>query len=75
MTTFKCIRSGNVVSFDNEDDIAQLRKHEGYMEVLDERPRTQGITEEGKEGKDAEEKVLIEGTITLKKRGRPKKNE
>lgn len=31
--TFKCIRSGNLVSFTNGDDIAGLRKHEGYVEV------------------------------------------
>lgn len=33
--TFKCIRSGNLVSFTNGDDIAGLRKHEGYIEVSD----------------------------------------
>jgi hypothetical protein len=33
--TFTCKRSGNRVSFSNEDDIAQLRKHEGYVEVID----------------------------------------
>lgn len=31
--TFKCIRSGNLVSFVNENDIAGLRSHEGYVEV------------------------------------------
>ena len=30
---FKCKRSGNLVSFTNENDIEQLRKHEGYSEV------------------------------------------
>lgn len=35
MTTFKCKRSGNTVSFLNEDDIRQMRVHEGYDEVLD----------------------------------------
>ena len=34
--TFQCIRSGNRVSFTNENDIAGLRKHEGYKEILDE---------------------------------------
>lgn len=39
--TFKCIRSGNLVSFVNGDDIAGLRKHEGYVEVKDvETPKT-----------------------------------
>ncbi len=31
--TFICKRSGNTVSFTNENDIAQLRTHEGYVEV------------------------------------------
>ncbi len=31
--TFRCKRSGNTVSFSNEDDIAALRKHESYTEV------------------------------------------
>ena len=34
--TFQCVRSGNRVSFTNENDIAGLRKHEGYKEILDE---------------------------------------
>lgn len=34
-TTFRCIRSGNTVSFTNSDDIEGLRKHEGYVEVKD----------------------------------------
>ena len=35
MTTFRCKRSGNTVSFVNEGDIEGLRKHEGYTEVKD----------------------------------------
>jgi hypothetical protein len=31
--TFLCKRSGNTVSFSNESDIEQMRKHEGYDEV------------------------------------------
>lgn len=40
-TTFRCIRSGNTVSFTNENDIEGMRKHEGYVEVKDvETPKT-----------------------------------
>jgi len=35
MATFQCKRSGNRVSFSNEDDIRGLREHEGYTEVFD----------------------------------------
>ncbi len=31
---FRCKRSGNCVKFSNENDIAELRKHESYEEVL-----------------------------------------
>jgi hypothetical protein len=34
--TFRCLRSGNTVSFIHDHDIEQLRKHEGYVEVKDE---------------------------------------
>ena len=38
---FKCIRSGNLVSFTLQGDIDGMRKHEGYKEVLDvEAPKT-----------------------------------
>lgn len=35
--TFRCKRSGNVVKFTNENDIAGLRKHEGYEEVIEQK--------------------------------------
>lgn len=35
MATFRCKRSGNLVSFINEGDIQGLRKHEGYEEVFE----------------------------------------
>ena len=35
MTTFKCKRSGNFVSFSNVNDVEGMRKHEGYVEVTD----------------------------------------
>jgi hypothetical protein len=53
--TFKCKRSGNTVSFTNENDIAGLRKHEGYEEIKD------GMQEEVKAPADKE----------VKRRGRP----
>ena len=33
MVIFRCKRSGNTVNFSNENDIAGMRKHEGYEEV------------------------------------------
>ena len=40
MTTFKCKRSGNFVSFSNVNDVEGLRKHEGYEEVYAETIKT-----------------------------------
>jgi len=72
MATFRCLRSGNTTIFTDENDIAGLRKHEGYTEVLDEIKLP--------EAEDAKEPPLPENAkaevITLesiKKRGRPKK--
>jgi hypothetical protein len=64
MVTFMCKRSGNKVSFTNENDIAGLRNHEGYTEVQNETTSTEKTTE------------TIQKTETLpnvKKRGRPRK--
>ena len=69
-TTFQCVRSGNLVSFDNEDDIAQLRIHEGYKEIKNESQVQETIQSPIQEvshaHEDADEKVL-------KQRGRPRK--
>ena len=48
MATFRCKRSGNTISFTNENDIRGLRAHEGYTEVLNEEvsPKTETSTSE-----------------------------
>ena len=65
--TFICKRSGNPINLYNVDDIAQLRKHEGYTEVKDEKQAE--ATPEKNAIENAKKEVLI-----AKKRGRPKKN-
>lgn len=37
MVTFRCKRSGNLVSFTAPEDIEGLRKHEGYEEVIEQK--------------------------------------
>lgn len=61
MVTFRCKRSGNLVSFTNENDIAGLRKHEGYEEVKD--VMQEEITD-----------AIAPPAAEVKKRGRPPKN-
>lgn len=72
MVKFRCKRSGNCVSFTNENDIKGLRSHEGYEEVIDDdgenikgedEPEANGDNHGKEEGREKE--VL--------KRGRKKK--
>lgn len=63
MTTFRCNRSGNTVSFTNENDIEGLRKHEGYTEVKD-AETTETVKTEPQSPSTQE---------VLKRRGRPPK--
>ncbi len=56
---FRCKRSGNIVKFSLEGDIASLRKHEGYEEVKEaEQPVVEPVQVEAPK----------------KKMGRPRKN-
>ena len=36
MAHFKCIQSGNILEFTQEHEIAEMRKHSGYAEVIPE---------------------------------------
>lgn len=56
---FQCLRSGNSVSFSDENDINSMRKHEGYKEI--------------KDGLQEEIKAPTEEVTLVVKRGRPKK--
>lgn len=40
---FRCVRSGNVITMRNEVDIAELRKHESYREVIEEYPPVEKV--------------------------------
>lgn len=63
MTTFKCKRSGNFVSFSNVNDVEGLRKHEGYEEVHAETIKTIEVQSP---------KTTTKEVLTLRK-GRPPK--
>ncbi len=65
MTTFKCKRSGNFVSFSNVNDVEGLRKHEGYEEVDAETIKTIEVQSP---------KAPAKEVLTLK-RGRPVKQQ
>jgi hypothetical protein len=67
MVKFRCKRSGNSVSFSNEDDIRQMRSHESYEEIKDE---TDARSDEVQRQEASETQVLIP---EVKRRGRPRK--
>lgn len=74
MATFRCKRSGNLVSFTNENDIRGLRMHEGYEEVL-EVPVVKPVEREVvyEEVKEVQKEPVSTEAKVLKQRGRPKK--
>ncbi len=63
---FRCIRSGNVVSFSNEDDIRSTRSNESYEEVIHETKPNEAV----KIPQAAEAQEVLKP-----KRGRPRKEE
>jgi len=65
MAKFQCLRSGNFVSFTSPDDIRQMRVHEGYKEIFDEKENRQ---ETAKEMLNPQNMMVIH---TAKRRGRP----
>lgn len=77
MTQFRCKRSGNLVSFTNEDDIKGLRKHEGYTEVIEnvEVKTTENANENAPHEENAHEEIRprVLKIPIIKKRGRPTK--
>ena len=58
MATFKCLQSGQTVTFEHEHDIESMKGHSGYVR----------IDEEPVENQDAEEQ-----TIVIRRPGRARK--
>jgi len=62
MATYKCLQSGNTVSFTYQHDIDTMKGHQGYVRI-DEVPE------------ETSEKPLILSQPKPKKIGRPRKTE
>ena len=62
--TFRCLRSGNTVSFTHENDIRGLRENEGYTEVKD-AETTKAIQDQSKQASTEE--------VLKPRMGRPRK--
>lgn len=66
---FRCVRSGNVVNIDQQDDIDRMKAHEGYVPVVD-----YVVEVPNENAKETDEAVQdAKETQVLKQRGRPKK--
>jgi hypothetical protein len=60
MATFRCLQSGQTVTFENEHDIESMKGHSGYVR----------IDEESVENQEAEE-----STVVMRRAGRPRKTD
>jgi len=78
--TFRCKQSGNTVSFNNETDIASMRKEEGYDEVIGNEVIGNEVIEkevignamQSRENAHEEQKPQA-ATEEVRQRGRPRK--
>ena len=61
MATFKCLQSGNKVSFTYQHDIDSMKRHEGYVRI--------------DEVETPEKPLISSETKPVKKMGRPRKVE
>ena len=59
MATFRCLKSGNTVTFTYQHDIDSMKGHEGYVRVDEEKTPVKPISQ----------------SAPVKKMGRPKKVE
>jgi hypothetical protein len=62
MATYKCLQSGNTVSFNYQHDIDTMKGHQGYVRIDEVQQETS-------------EKPLILSQPKPKKMGRPRKTE
>lgn len=70
MATFKCLASGNLVTFTLEHDIATMKTHSGYVRVDEESE----IPEEKEESLPIPNRIVMGNIPVMTKRpGRPRK--
>ena len=62
MATYRCIQSGNFVTFTYQHDIESMKGHQGYVRIDEETPSE----ESGKQ-------ITLSPALPIKKIGRPKK--
>ncbi len=68
MATFKCLQSGNLVSFHNQVDIDSMKGHQGYVRIDDVE-----VTIESKDSVRTDTAFTAPVIPTIKRLGRPRK--
>jgi hypothetical protein len=63
MATFRCLQSGNTVTFTYQHDIDSMKGHEGYVRIDEVKEET------------SEKQIVLQPPAPVKKMGRPKKVE
>jgi len=68
MATFKCLQSGNLVSFHNQVDIDSMKGHQGYVRIDEVE-----VTIESKNSVRTDTAFTAPVIPTIKRLGRPRK--
>lgn len=68
MATFKCLQSGNLVTFYNQVDIDSMKGHQGYVRIDDVE-----VTIESKDSVRTDTAFTAPVIPTIKRLGRPRK--
>lgn len=68
MATFKCLQSGNLVSFHNQVDIDSMKGHQGYVRIDDVE-----VSIESKDSVRTDTAFTAPVIPTIKRLGRPRK--
>jgi len=68
MATFKCLQSGNLVTFHNQVDIDSMKGHQGYVRIDDVE-----VTIESKDSVRTDTAFTAPVIPTIKRLGRPRK--
>ena len=68
MATFKCLQSGNLVSFHNQVDIDSMKGHQGYVRIDDVE-----VTIESNDSVRTDTAFTAPVIPTIKRLGRPRK--
>jgi hypothetical protein len=68
MATFKCLQSGNLVTFHNQVDIDSMKGHQGYVRIDEVE-----VTIESKDSVRTDTAFTAPVIPTIKRLGRPRK--